>query len=130
MTPIPQKLKIVAWLFIINGVFSAMDVVFNLLLHHINLNLGVLTIFVGQGLLRLNPRSLTWAMFFTWLGLIFTPIGALLFLLTPGNLKIWGMSAGQAPPGLGFILSVAAFALAYWQYGVLTNRGIRELFVS
>ncbi len=112
MRPIPQPLKIVAWLFIIGGIFSAIQVVVLLFTGHININLGVLGIFIGRGLLRLNPRSLAWAMFFIWFGLIFTPIFIILSVFTPGNLKIFGLNMGQAPPGLGFIFGVAAFALA------------------
>lgn len=129
MRPIPQPLKIVAWLFIISGISSAIQVIVLLLSGHININLGVLSIFIGQGLLRFNPRSLSWAMFFTWLGLIFIPAFILLSLLSPGNLNIFGLNFGQAPPGLGFIVGVAAFALVYWQYTVLTDYEIRQLFV-
>ncbi len=130
MYSIPQPLKIVAWLFIISGILAAIDVVFALLTSHVSINLGVLGIFIGQGLLRLNPRSLVWAMLFTWLGLIFTPIITVLFLFTPGNLTVFGLNAGQAPPGFGFILGVAIFALIYWQYTVLTNPEIRQLFAD
>ena len=129
MRPIPQSLQIVAWLFIIGGISSAIEMVSALFAHRISINFGVLTIFIGYGLLRFNPRSLSWALFFIWLGLILTPIVAIVFLFTPGNLTLFGVKSGSAPPGLGFVLCVAAFALIYWQYRVLTNREIRELFV-
>ena len=129
MQPIPQPLKIVAWLFIVSGICAAIQVVVLLLAGRININLNVLSIFIGRGLLCLNPRSLTWAMFFTWLGLIFIPIFIVASLFTPGNLKIFGLNFGQAPPGVGFIFGVGVFALVYWQYTVLTNRQIRQLFV-
>ena len=53
MRAIPQPLKIVAWLFIVSGICAAIKIVFLLLAGHININLGVLSIFVGRGLLRL-----------------------------------------------------------------------------
>ena len=129
MQPIPKPLKVVAYLFIIGGIFAVIEVIMALLNSRISINFGILGIFIGQGLLRLNPHSLSWAMFFVWLGLIFTPIAAVLFLFTPGNLNMFGVNAGQAPPGLGFIFSIAAFALVYWEYTVLTKRQIRQLFV-
>lgn len=129
MKPIPQRLKVVAYMFIIGGVFSVIEVIMALSNNRISINFGVLGIFIGMGLMRLRPRAFSWAMFFIWLGLIFTPIVAVLFLFMPGNLNIFGVIAGQASPGLGFIISIAMFALVYWEYTVLTNRQIRRLFV-
>ncbi len=129
MQPIPQPLKIVAWIFIIGGISAAIQVVFLLLAGNININFGVLGIFIGQGLLRLNPRSLAWAMFFTWLGLILTPIFIVMSLFMPSNFEIFGLTLGRAPPVFSFLFSIAAFALVCWQYTVLTKRQIRRLFV-
>ncbi len=130
MRAIPQPLKVVAWLFIISGIFAAIEVVALLLAGHIDINLGVLSIFVGRGLLRLNPRALSWAMFFTWLGLIFTPIFIAISFFITGNVSFLGMPLGPAPPGLTLVLGIAAFALIYWQYTVLTRPQIRQLFVK
>lgn len=130
MQPVPQLLKIVAYLFIIGGICAAIEVVMALLESRISINLGVLGLFIGQGLLRFNPRSRAWALFFIWLGLIIMPIAAVLFLFTPGDWNFFGMKAGQAPPGVGFVFSSALFALTYWQYKVLTNREIRRLFAG
>ena len=129
MRPLPQPLVIVAWLFILSGVCAAIEIVVALLGHRISLNFGVFNILIGYGLLRLNPRSLQWALFFTWLGIIFTPLAAVLFLFIPGTVKLFGLSLRQAPPGLGFVLSVAIFALLLWQLRVLTNPANRQLFV-
>jgi hypothetical protein len=129
MRPIPQALKIVAYLFIIGGIFAVIDIVVSLTQNRISINLGVLALFIGRGLLRLNPRSLAWAMFFRWLGLIITAISAVVFLYTPGTIRLFGRVIGQAPPGLGFILSVAVFALVCWEYKVLTRPDVRQLFV-
>ncbi len=128
MRPLPKSLEIVAWLFITGAICSAIDVVVSLFYSRISINFGVLTVFIGCGLLRLNPRSLSWAMFFVWLGLILTPILALLFLFTPGTLTLFGINLGAAPPGLGFVLCVATFAVICWEYRVLTSREIRDLF--
>ena len=129
MRPLPQSLQIVAWLFIIGGICSAIDMIMSPFYGRISINFGVLTIFIGRGLLRFNPRSLSWAMFFTWLGLILTPIFAAIFLVTPGNLTLFGVKVGQAPPGLGFVFCIVLFALVCWQYCVLTSHQIRKLFV-
>jgi hypothetical protein len=64
MRPIPPALKIVAWLFIIGGIFAVIHVIVSLMSGRISINLGVFGIFIGRGLLRLNPRAFAWAMFF------------------------------------------------------------------
>lgn len=128
MHPIPQPLKIVAWVFIFGGICAAIQVVVLLLAGHININLGVLGIFIGRGLLRLNRRSLAWAMFFTWFSLILTPIIIVISLFTPGTLEVFGLTLGKVSPAFSFIFGVAAFALVYWQYTVLTKPQIRQLF--
>lgn len=123
-----QPLKAVAYLFILGGIISLIDTVVELFIGRINLNLGALYILIGRGLLRLNPRSLSWAMFFTWLGLIFTPIAAVASLFTLSNFQVFGLYVGRAPHGVCFALSTAMFALYYWQYTVLKNREVRQLF--
>lgn len=125
---IPQPLKIVAYLLLIFGVISAFDIVIALLLGRIKINLGILQIFVGIGLLQLNPNSLKWAMFLTWLWLLVTPILAMGFFLNSGNLNFLGRTVSQAPPGLGFMVSVAIFIFAYWQYHVLDSHEVRQSF--
>ncbi len=129
MHPIPQPLKIVAWVFIFGGICAAIQVVVLLLAGHININLGVLGIFIGHGLLRLNPRALTWAIIFTWFSLILTLVFIVISLFTLGNLEIFGLTLGKVSPAFSFIFGVAVFALVYWQYTVLTKRQIRQLFV-
>ena len=125
---IPQPLKIVAYLFIAGGILSVMDTLVELMLGRLNLNLGVLMIFIGRGLLRFNPRSLAWAVFFTWLGLIFLPIAAVVSLSLPVNFQVFGLTVGQMPHAVCFILCAAMFALYYWQNGVLKSRQVRRLF--
>lgn len=58
----PLPLTIVAWLFIIAGIFSAWEMVSGLWQGRLSLNLGVLFIFLGRGLLRLRPAAHTWAL--------------------------------------------------------------------
>lgn len=125
---IPQPLKIVAYLFIVGGMLCVLNVIIALMNARIRIDLGVFGIFIGIGLLRLNPRSHTWAMLFTWIGMIISPIVTLIFLITPGQLKMWGRTVGQAPPGFGFLLGVLCTMLVYWQYSVLSKTDTRRIF--
>lgn len=126
-----RPLKIVAYLFVICSIFSMIDTIVGLFIGRLVFNLGILYVLVGLGLLRLNPRWLTWAMFFTWLGLISAPIVGVVSVYTPSRLQrmeVFGFYAGQAPHGLILTVSVAMFALFCWQYGVLKSRQVLQLF--
>ena len=126
--PLPISLKIVAYLFILTGVGAIIEMISALFHNRISLNFSALEIFVGLGLLRLNPCSWTWARFLTVLGLVFGVILGFIFLFTPGSLRLFGVPFGQAPPGLGVVISLVVLALLAWQLRVLNGDAVRRLF--
>ena len=71
---IPVSLKVVAVLFILGGIHSVIEVVLDLMQSKININFGVLGLFIGPGLLALRRGWRTCALVFTWIALIFLPI--------------------------------------------------------
>ena len=81
--PAPASLKIVAALFIFGGICSAIEVIVSLMYGHININFGVLGLFIGPGLLRFSSGWRTCALVFLWIGFILTPIIALVFNGSP-----------------------------------------------
>ena len=126
-----RPLKIVAYLFVICGIFSIIDTIVGLFTGRFVFNLGVLYVLVGFGLLRLNPRWLAWAMFFTWMGLIFTPLAGVMSVYLPIRLQhmyVLGFYAGQVPHSLILTTIAAMFALFCWQYSVLKSRPVLQLF--
>ena len=128
----PRPLKMVAYLFVVIGILSLLDTVVGLFMGRFVFNLGVLYLLIGQGLLRLNPRWLAWAVFSTWLDLILMPIVAAAFVFTPSRLQqfqVFGLNIGQSPHSLGFVFIAATFALFCWQYCVLQSRQVRQLFI-
>ena len=127
---VPTSLKVVAVLFILSGVASLVDVILSLFQGTLNFNLGVLGLFIGMGLLRLNPTWRVWALVFTWIAIIGAPIIGLLFLFLPGplNFTLFGQPAGQAPKAAGVAVAAVIFLVALWQLRVLTRPDVRELF--
>ena len=127
---IPASLKAVAILFILGGICSAIEVVVSLMHSHININFGVLGLFIGPGLLCFRRGWRTCALVFLWIALIGVPIIALLFMVSQGPLdfKIFGQKVGHASKGFGLATAAVVFVLALWQYRVLTRPDIRELF--
>ena len=128
--PAPASLKIVAGLFIFGGICSAIEVIVSLMHNHINLNFGVLGLFIGPGLRRFSPSWRTCALVFLWIGLIGIPIIAFVLMTRPGplDLKVFGQKVGHAPEELGLAIAAVAFLLTLWQYRVLTRPDVRDLF--
>lgn len=126
----PTSLKVVAGLFIFGGACSAIEVVVSLMHGSIDINFGVLGLFIGPGLLRFSRRWRTCALVFLWIALIGVPIIELLFMTHHGPLdfKVFGQKIGHAAKEFGMAAAAVAFALALWQYRVLVRPDIRELF--
>src|SRR5215212_9961153 len=79
---VPHALKIVAYLFMIEGFLFFASMVTRTLSGKYILNLGVFAAWVGWGLLKLNPRSYRWAFIFVWFYLVLFAIGGLVSLLS------------------------------------------------
>lgn len=130
MNQAPRTLKIVAALFVLSGVLAAVEVLVSLAGGHVSLNLGVLCIFVGYGLLRLRPGWRTCALLFTWITLLVAPVLVLLVLFgdCPAYFKAFGQRVGSAPPELAAVVGTRFFVFGIWQYRVLTRPEIVRLF--
>jgi len=128
--PPPTSLKIVAGLFIFGGVCSAIELVVSLMHSHININFGVLGLFIGPGLLRFSRGWRTCALVFLWIAMIGVPIIALLFMASQGPLdfKVFGQKVGHVSKEFGLAIAVILFLLSFWQYRVLTRPDVRTLF--
>jgi hypothetical protein len=126
----PAALKVVAVLFIISGVLAVLEILVSLTRNHINFNFGVLGIFIGLGLLRFRRGWRTCALVFIWLMLIFIPVFGIMVLAgtRPIHLKLFGQQMGYASATFAFFVATVLFALAVWQYRVLTRPDVVQLF--
>jgi hypothetical protein len=127
---IPASLKVVAILFILGGICSVIEVLVSLMYSHININFGVLGLFIGPGLLALRRGWRTCALVFVWIALIFIPIFTIFMLGHSGPLdfKVFGQKVGHASKELGLATAAILFLLSIWQYRVLTRPDVRRLF--
>jgi len=127
---IPASLKAVAILFILGGIYSAIEVVVSLMHSHININFGVLGLFIGLGLLRFSRGWRTCALVFLWIAMIGIPIIAILMLgySQPLDFKVFGQTVGHVSKEFGLAIAVILFLLSFWQYRVLTRPDVRTLF--
>jgi len=127
---IPTSLKIVAWLFIISGVSAAIEIVVSLMNNHINLNFGVLGIFIGIGLFNLRNGWRICGLVFVWIAIIIMPIILLLMLSSSGPLdfSVFGQKVGHVSKGMIIIPGLLLYALILWERWVLSRSDIKALF--
>ena len=127
---IPTSLRVVAVLFILDGVTSSIAVLVSAMHGELNINFGLLGFFIGPGLLCLSSGWRRCALVLTWFGLIGVPLATMLMLSFNGPLhfKLFGQEVCEAPKLLGLIFAVFIFGLTLWQYRVLTREDVRQLF--
>ena len=127
---VPVSLKVVAWLFIIGGIFAAIEIVVSLMNGRINLNFGVLGLLIGPGLLGLKPGWRTCALVFIWIALILLPIVIVLMMSVSGPLdvSVFGQKVSHCGKAIGLLVGIVMFAVTFWEYRVLTRHEVRQLF--
>jgi hypothetical protein len=127
---VPISLKIVAALFIFGGISALIEVIVAFMHRSLNINFGILGLFIGPGLLALRPGWRTCALILIWIGLIAFPLFAVLVLAyhPPLNISLFGQDIGKAPPEAGLFAAAVAFALTLWSYWVLVRPDVRRLF--
>ena len=127
---LPTSLFVVAVLFIVHGAFSLMEVLVSLMSFGININLGVLGLFIGPGLLRLSRGWRTCALVLIWIAMVAVPLVGLFMIAGDGPLdfKLFGHTVGHVPKAVGLMFAALIFAITVWEYRVLTRPDIRRLF--
>ena len=125
----PMALRIVAGLFVLQGLLTAVGVILKLCRGHLDLNLMLLCLWIGPGLLRHNPTWRKWALVVLWFTFFVVSLLAVFALLRPPlDFKIFGFPAGPVPPVLTLLFLLAMFLLTLWQYRVLIRPDIHGLF--
>ena len=125
----PLSLRIVAWLFTLAGLLAAIEVVLKLCRGHLDLNLTLLCLWIGPGLLRHSPTCRKWALVVLWFSFFAISMLAVFALLRPPlDFKFFGFPAAPAPLVFTLFFLLAAFLLTLWQYRVLIRPDIHCLF--
>ena len=127
---LPTSLKAVAYFLIFEGVCAAIDIIVSLARGHVNINLGVLAIFAGFGILRLSRGWRTFALVTIWIVLIAAPIAAIALIAGagPARWKVFGQVVGAASNIAAIVVTLVVFAINLWMYRVLTRPDVRLLF--
>ena len=97
--------------------------------NQLQLDFGVIGIFVYFGLLRFSSGWRTCAFVLLAFSLVMLPIIAVLGFVAPeGHLDLFGQHVMPIPPPLVSLLMLPWFALALWKWNVLTRPEIAVLF--
>lgn len=127
---LPISLKVVAILFILEGIYAVIETIIAYTLGQISINFMVLGLFIGPGLLALRSGWRTCALVFLWFGLIVLLILAVDLFCHSGPLDftVVRQKIGKVPKEFGIVALVFAFCLIFWEYRVLTCPQVRRLF--
>lgn len=124
-------LKVVSATFVVAGILAAIQTLFAATDGLVSVNLGLLGIPVGIGLLRHAP---VWRV----LGLVLACLNALcMFLLgavwlaTDQPVSYSGLGqTGTLPPVVVAVFALLALVVSAWQHWVLTRPRVKQLFIS
>jgi hypothetical protein len=119
----PTALIACAWVFIAFGLLAAVDIAVSLINGRLNLNLGILGLFIGRGLLRRASGWRTCALAVLVIEMIALVLILILFAINLGSLPGPNVVVAGAAA-----LAAGAFALSLWQYRVLVRPDVRALF--
>lgn len=127
----PSALQLVAWLFLASGVWAAISIAAALFMkQRISLDLEVLGLWIGPGLLRHEARYRRWALRLLTVALCLAPIATLLLLVRPApfDAKFLGRPVGTIPRPAALTVLAILVGVAVWQYWVLQQPSVAALF--
>lgn len=127
---LPLALRVVAWLTIGHGVFTLIGAINSVFHGRFHMDLTVLCIPAGIGLLKLRRGWRTFTLVIIWLMMITSPIIVVvaLFSDTPAELRLLGLKKGPVVDWVVIPGGVLFFLLSLWQYRVLTRWDVKALF--
>ena len=126
----PVRLVIIALLFVLSGISSAVAMGQAISQHMLLFDVGIINLFIGVGLFTLSNRMRIWALFASLLYIVWCPIFIVLTLTSqqPATVRILSIPYAQVPPGVTVAFTVLVFLYSCWQFQVLRQLEIRDLF--
>jgi len=122
-------LKAVAVVFCLFGALAAVDMALDVARGNISLNLGILGLFIGVGLLRYSRPWRVAALVCACLTAVASSVLGVAALISeqPIVYSGWGQT-GTLPSFVGPAIAAVGLAIALWQLWVLTRPQVRQLF--
>jgi hypothetical protein len=131
-TNIPTDLRIVAFLFIIEGILAIIDMIVGIAHERFSVNFGFIAIFIGRGLLKFNVSWRKIATMGLWIWNIAGPLVALYFLFFNSGdavrIQFLGYFASNITRIELLVVMATTSVLSIWSTYVLYRKPIKELF--
>jgi hypothetical protein len=128
---LPASLRAVAYFTILCGIGTALTMIVDLFHGKLMINVAVLLIPAGFGLLRRSQGWRTFTLFMLWVGMIGFGVGFVLVLLGVGKVtmgsRIDAVFQGRSRELIAAVFA-AMFVVEFWQYRVLTSPLVRRRF--
>ena len=130
----PTALTVIAWLFILTGIFAVVAMVIDLVVSHdVILDLDIIGLWIGPGLLRAEERFRRWALWYERFSLAAIPVVAILsgfFAPAQLGLQFFGViPIGSMSRAVLLTVLAVGWVLALWEYTVLQRRDVRAQFL-
>lgn len=126
---IPIALNIVAIIFLLGGISSAIGMLIRWLDGQVHIDFGILSIPTYFGLRRFSRGWRIYALVCIWVVLVACPIFFVFgFVSQPADFSFFGLSTGKVPSFWISIVSVPLFLVSLWELRVLTRSDIRSKF--
>jgi hypothetical protein len=127
---LPPALRAVGYFTILTGIATLLTVLVDLAKGHLSINIGVLQIPAGFGILRLSRGWRTFQLWMLWFGMIGFGIASLILLFGGSfpTFTIYGRSATHWGREIALAICTIAGGVLIWQYRVLTRPDVRRLF--
>ena len=126
----PVRLVIIALLFVLSGITSAVAMGQAMSQHLLLFDVGIINLFIGVGLFTISNRMRIWALFASLLYIVWCPIFIVLTLSSqqPAMFRILSIPYAEIPPGVTVAFTILVFLYSCWQFQVLRQPEIRDLF--
>ena len=126
----PVRLVVIALLFVLSGVTSAVAMGQAISQHMLLFDVGIINLFIGVGLFTLSNRMRIWALFASLLYVVWCPIFIVLTLISqqPATFRILSIPYAEIPPGVTVAFTILVFLYSCWQFQVLRQPEIRDRF--
>lgn len=131
-TNIPTDLRIVAFLFIIEGILAIVDMIVGIAHERFAINFGFIAIFIGRGLLKFNVSWRKIGLMGLWVSNIVVPFLLLYIIFFVKGDSIRAAFFGYLATTLTRIEIISALAVlsaqSIWSTYVLYRKPIKQLF--
>ena len=127
---LPASLVAVAVLFILGGSLAVVEIGVSLARGHTSINLNVLGLLIGPGLLALRPGYRAFALVFLWASIVALVIAASVMLAHSGPLdfELFGEKIGLVSRAVGLAVAVGIFLVLLWPIRLLNRSDVAKLF--